>query len=333
MDPKTVTKRFAEPSEVSKNTPSLQRDEWLEGFAVGIRDNRYVLDELIPEKQVKKDSAKYRVYSPKGRFKAAARRAETALPEQSALEYSEDTYTAEEYAMSGWVSDDSLTNAHQAIDPLADEVEYLSTKIMLTQEILISNEYMSAIKAGGTDYYTLLTATTKWYGGTNIDILGNISTAIKAVAKATGNRPNITNMNTDTFEVVIHDTDVVDVLKRASIATVTEAIPIQQLRGMRIAIADAIVNAGTRETASYKNILYDVDTVTAFKQCVFISFVKANDKLTLGTNFVPKPFKVLRGRGTEGELRQATVVAVYKKLAPKVTNVGAGYVIANVLGS
>ena len=120
-----LDKRFADPSQVDKNQSSLQRDEWLEMVAAQYRDNEYVMDQFIPEMRVKKDSAKYRVYSPKGRFKAVPKRGETAKPEESALQYSEDSYLADEIALSGYVSDDAVQNAMNAIDPLADEAEYL----------------------------------------------------------------------------------------------------------------------------------------------------------------------------------------------------------------
>lgn len=331
-DEKNVTKKFAEPSSVTSQTPSLQKDEWLTNFSVGFRDNRYVTDVLIPELAVKKDSAKYRVVSPKGRFKGAAKRAETALPQQAALQYSEDTYTAEEYALEGWVSDDAIRNAADDIQPLADEAEYLTGKIQLTEEILRVTEIFDAIKAGGTDYYTLLTAATKWDGGASADILGDLSTAIKTISTNIGIRPNVASLDTTTYEVVLQDSEVSDILRRNGSAVLTDATPINTLRGLRLLIADAVVNIGTQESASYSNILYDVDVSTAFKQTVVVAYANAADKLTIGRNFVPKPFLAFRGRGLEGDRRQATLVYVAKKLAPKVTNIGAAYAIAKVLG-
>jgi len=332
MPDKYMTKRFGEPTQVDSNTPHLQRDEWLEQFVVGFRDNVLVLDELLPELAVRKDSAKYRVYSRKGYFKGAPPRGETALPEQSALQYDEDTYSAEEYALEGWVSDDSVRNAARDIDPFADEAEYLSQKVRLTQEILISNEITTAIKSAGANYYTLLAALTNWATGANANILGNLSTGIRTIARNIGRRPNVLVMNTDTYEVVLNNSTVIDILKRTSQGVVTDGMPIPSLRGLRILMSDAVVNTGTWDVEAFTNIMYDVDAVLPFMQQVIMAYVQPNDKLTLGRNFVPKPFTVYRGRGLEGDRRQCSLVAVWKKLAPKVTNVNAGYVIANVLG-
>jgi hypothetical protein len=329
--PKEIVKKLGEPSSITTNTPSLRRDDWLENFAVGIRDNTYVMSEFLPEMAVQKDSAKYRVYSPMSYFKAAPKRAETALPEQSALKYDEDIYYAEEYALEGWVSDDAVRNSPNGLDPFTDETDYLTRKIFLTEEILIVNEIQSAVKAAGTGYYRSLTALTCW-NGADANILGDLSQAIITVTNNIGKRPNLLSMNTDTYETVCADGTVQQILAFNSPSVVTAAMPIPSLRGLRIVLADATVNAGTYETPSYSNILYDVDAVTPLRQTVIAAYVSPNDKLTLGRNFVPKAFKVLKGRGLEGDRRQASLVAVWKKLAPKVTNVNAGYVIGNVLG-
>lgn len=329
---KSVAKKFAEPSQIDTQTPSLQREYWLENFIVGVRDNMLVMDSFIPELPVKKDTAKYRVYSPKGYFKGAPKRAETALPEQSALIYSEDVYVAEEYALEGWVSDDSVRNAADDLDPFADEADYQAKKILLTQEILITNEIQTAIKAAGAAYYTALTALQAWNGGANAAILNNLSTAIITIVNNIGKRPNQIGLNTDTYEAVINDATVLAILALRSSAVVTDAMPIPSLRGLRIVMADAVVNTGTWDVPVYTNILYDVDPVTPLNQNVIVAYVSPGDKLTLGRNFVPKPFRVYRGRGLEGDRRQCSLVMTYKKLAPKVTNVGAGYIIGNVLG-
>jgi len=329
---KVIAKVFAEPSQIDKNTPGLQREEWLEAFATGFRDNTLVMDRLIPERPVKFDSATYRVYSPKGYFKAAPKRGETSLPEHAALQYSSDTYTTEEYALQGWVSDDAMRNKAGDLDPMADETEFLTGKIQLTQELLVTAEVLSAVKAAGTSYYTNLAAGTNWLSGASANVLGDLSTGIKAIVRNTGRRPNLTFMDTNTYEAVLHNSTVSDILRRASTGVLTEATPIPRLRGMGIEMADGIVNIGSQESPSYVSVLYDVDTVTALKQVCIIAYVDKSNRLTVGHNFVSKGFRVFSGRGLEGSLRQANVVAVWKKFAPKVTNVGALYLIGSVLG-
>ena len=328
---KEVVKKFADPSIVNSNSV-LKEDLFLTNVVVGIRANQYVMDNFLPEMPVKKDTDKIRVVSPDGFFKVASRREETALPEQAAVQFDEDTYSTDEFALEGWVSDDSIRNAIVQLDPLAREAEFLAKRMMLTQEVGIISEIFAALKAAGNTHYDLLGATENWNGGADSAPLDNISTAIKSIVSRTGMRPGIVSLSTDSFEAFINNDQVLDVLKRQSSAIVESSQPVSSIRGMRMQLADSVVNAGTFASTDYKNIQYDVNTTTQLFDTVLIAFVDAGDPLTLGHNFVSKPFRAYTGRGLEGDRRQATLVAVWKKFGPKITNIGAMHAVAKVLG-
>lgn len=332
MEPeKNVTRKFADPSIVDSNSV-LKEDLFLTNVAVGIRSNQYVMSNLLPDLQVRKDSDKIKVMSPKGYFKAASRRAETALPEQAAVQFAEDNYSTDEFALEGWVSDDSVRNAISQIQPMNAETEFLVKRILLSQEIGSVNEIFSAIKAAGATHYDILAAAAKWNGGASSAPLSDISKTIKLIVSRTGVRPNKISLATDSYEAFIQNAQVLDVLKRQSSAIVEQGMPVSTIRSMQMQLADAIVNAGSLDSPTFKNIQYDVNTTTQLFDTVIVSFVDAGDPLTLGHNFVSKPVKVLKGRGLEGDRRQATLVAVWKKFGPKITNIGAAHVIAKVLG-
>lgn len=328
---KTIVRKFADPSRVDSNSV-LKVDEFLTNVVVGVRDNQMVMGNLLPEQGVRKDTDKIQVRSPKGFFKTVSRRKETALPEQGALQFSEDTYLCEEFAMEGWVSDDAIRNAIVQLDPLSQEAEFLTKRIILTQELAIITEIFQAIKAAGATHYDILAADTKWNGGANSVPLTNISTAIKAIASRVGRRPNLVSLSTDVYEAFINNSQVIDVLKRSSQQVVESATPVSTIRGMGLQIADAIANEGTLDSPTYRNIQYDVATTTQLKDTVIVGYIEGNDPLTLGKTFVSKPLISFRGRGLEGDRRQATLVYVAKKFGPKVTNVGAAHIIAKVLG-
>lgn len=331
MGEQVVIKRFADPSRVDSNDV-LKEDLFLTNISVGIRDNQFVMDNLLPEEMVRKDTDKIQVASPKGWFKAASRREETGLPEQAGVQFSQDTYSCDEFALEGWVSDDAVRNAIVQLDPLAKETAFLTKRIMLTQEIGIVSEIFAAIKSAGATHYTILGAGANWNGGASSDPLGNISTAITKIVSRTGMVPNMISMSTDVYEAFVNNTKIVDILKQTSAAQITSEKPIAAIRGMRLQLANAVVNEGSLDTPSYKNIQYDINTTTQLYDTVIISFVDRADPLTLGHNFVSKPFRAFTGRGLEGDRRQATLTAVWKKFGPKVTNVGAAHIIGKVLG-
>jgi hypothetical protein len=300
---------------------------------VGIRANQYVMQNLLPDIGVKKDTDKIKVVNPAGFFKAASRRFDTALPEQAAVQFDEDTYACDEFALEGWVSDDAIRNAIVQLDPMARETEFLTKRILLTEEIARISEIFAAIKAAGATHYDILGAGANWNGGASSDPLGDISKAIKLIVQRTGVYPNLSSMSTDVYEAFINNTNVIDILKNVSTAVVDTAMPVSSIRGMKLQLANAVANAAEDlDSPTMRNIQYDVNTTTQLFDTVIVAFVDANDPLTLGHNFVSKPFKAFTGRGLEGDRRQASLVYTSKKFGPKVTNVGAAHVIAKVLG-
>ena len=331
MPGKNVSKRFSDPSAVVTNSVLVQ-SEFLTQVAVGVRDNQFVMGNLLPDVGVRKDTDKILVVSPKGMFKPAERRAETALPEQAAVQFAEDSYSTDEFALEGWVSDDAIRNAIVQIDPLSREAEFLMKRILLTQEIGIINEIFGAVKVAGVNYYKILGATEKWNGGSASAPLSDFSLCISKIAARTGYRPNIASMSSDAYEAFIGNAQVTEILRNTSASQITDAMPVAQIRGLRLQFADGVVNEGSIDTPSYKNIQYDVNTSTQLFDTVVVSYVAPGDTLTLGHNFVSKPVISFQGRGLEGDRRQATLVYVAKKFGPKVTNVGAAHVIGKVLG-
>jgi len=328
---KVITKKFADNSIVNSNSV-LTEDLFLTNVVVGIRANKYVMDNLLPEIQVKKDTDKIKVVAPDGHFKPASRREETALPEQAAVKFSEDTYSCDEFALEGWVSDDAIRNAIVQLDPLSKEAEFLTKRIFLTQEIGNAYEIFSAVKAAGATHYDILGANRNWNGGSSSVPLNDISDAIKSIASRIGMRPDKISLSTNTFEAFINNDQVDTILSKTSTKIIESAMPISSIRGMQMQLADAVVNSGTLDSPTYKNIQYDVNTTTQLFDTVVLAYADANDPLTLGHNFVSKPFKAFRGRGLQGDRRQATLVYVSKKFGPKVTNVGAAHIIGKVLG-
>lgn len=328
---KEIGKKFADPTMVTSQTV-LTQDEFLTNVVKGVRDNRFALGEILPDEEVRKDTDKIQVVNPAGHFKPASRREETALPEQSAVQFDEDTYSCDEFALEGWVSDKARKNAIASLDPLARQATYLAKKIMLTEEIAKISEIFSAIKSAGANYFDILGAAAKWNGGASSTPLDDISSAMIAIQKRTGVDANTITMQRASYEAFVNNDQVKNVLKYNQSGNVEALNPVDSIRGLRLVMANAVVNSGTTDSPTYVNILYDVSTTTQFYDAVLLSYVDPNDPLTFGYNMVSDPFFSAQLRGNEGARRKATLVYVSKEFGPKIINVGAGHIIAKVLG-
>lgn len=296
----------------------VHNDQVLSALSIKYTNREYTGGLWLPEFPVSKETGKYRIYSRDGWFKGAPKKADGALTEEATLSYDEGTYSCYERAIKDIVTDRALSYADAPVSPKMDTVEFLTEKVLLSKEldVWILLVGTSGLKQGG--YYTALTATTAWDGGSNPDILGDLSSAIKTIAKAIGKRPNQISFNTDIAEAVAQDDKIMEILKHHSTDMITGIGLPGSLRSMKIIITDALLNTADEGlTASYDYVLSDN---------IVCGFVNPKNKLTLGRTFVAKKNKVARWRDEDREGEFFKVNTVY---SPKITTLAAGYMFTN----
>jgi hypothetical protein len=137
-------------------------------------------------------------------------------------------------------------------------------------------------------------------------------------------------MNNDTYEDMLTNSAIVEIIKYTTAAIMTEDQPVQKLRGMKITLADATANtADPDDTAVYQNVLVH----STEKDCAIVAFVKLGDPLNFGVTFVSRANRVQRWRGAEGEDREGEFIKASKIYCAKVLSVGSAYLIMNVEGN
>jgi len=313
-------------------SPYTKVDKVLTRLTVKFKTNVYVSDRILPDFKVQKESDKYRIYNKTGFFKGAPKKGDTAKTAEDMMSFSEGTYSCDEYAIKAIVSDRGVQNTDAPIKPFIDVTNFLSDKLALAEEIARCDLALTTLYAAAATR-TVLDGTTNWKSGSGtIDILGNISDAIIAISKGTGNRPNVLMMDTETFEVMCTDSSLITILQNTTSRPIEAEKPISVIRGLPITLADAVVNtADEGATATYYNVLYD--TASSYKQCVLLAYVNSGSPVNFGVNFVSRQRQIQRFRGTEGEDRGGTFLKASKVFGPKILNSSAGYIITNVLGA
>lgn len=304
------------------NKQYIHDDKVLTGISVKYTNNEYVGKLFLPERGVDKETGKYRVYDRSGFFKGAPKKADGAITEEATMAYDEGTYSCYERAIKDIVTDRAMQYADAPVQPKIDTTEFLTEKVLLSQELDIWTLITGTSGLNQAGYRSVLAATTAWVDGTNPDILGDLSTAIKAIAKAIGKRPNMIAFNTEVAEAVAQDDSVMEILKYHGDKLVTgDALP-EMLRKMRVVYADALYNSSDEgTTASYNYVISD-NAVCAY--------VSSGHPLTLGRSFVSAQQKVARWRDDD---RQGEFIKVNKVYTPKLTTLGAGYIFTNCKNS
>lgn len=298
---------------------NVRDDKFLTGLAVRYSNNEFTGKQFLPEYTVMKESDKYRIFRKDGFYKGAPKKADGAITEEATLSYDEGTYSTYERAIKDIVTDRAMQNADAPVRPKIDATNFLTEKVMLSEEIDIWALVLGTSGLESGSYYSNLTATTAWIGGTDPDILSDLSDAIVLISKAIGKRPNKISFTTEVSEAITQDPVIREILKYHTSAMISgDGIP-TTLRNMKITISDGLWNASDEgQTASYEYIM---------KYRVPICYVSPGDNLTLGRTFVSKGFKVVRWRDDD---REGEFIKVNKVYAPKITNIDAGYMYKRV---
>lgn len=298
---------------------NIKVDKFLTGLAVRYSNNEFVGGQFLPEYNVQKESDKYRIFRKDGFFKGAPKKADGATTEEATLSYDEGTYSAYERAIKDIVTDRAMQNADAPVRPKIDVTNFLTEKVLLSEEIDIWALLLGTSGLESGSYYGNLTATTAWIDGTDPDILKDLSDAIVAISKLIGKTPNKIGFTTEVSEAIVRDPVIREILKYHTSAMITgNALP-PTLRNMEIVIADGLWNtADEGQTASYEYIM---------KYRVPIAFIDAGNPLTLGRTFVSKKQKVVRWRDDD---REGEFIKVNKVYSPAMMNLSAGYMYKRV---
>ncbi len=298
---------------------NVREDKFLTGLAVRYANNQFVGNMWLPEYNVQKESDKYRIFRKDGFFKGAPKKADGAITEEASVSYDEGTYSCYERAIKDIVTDRAMQNADAPVRPKIDTTNFLSEKILLSQEIDIWALILGTSGLESGSLYSDLTSTTAWIGGTDPDILKDLSDAIVLISKSIGKSPNQISFTTEVSEAITRDPVIREIMKYQPNNMISgNALP-ATLRNMKVIIADGLWNTSDEgQTASYEYIM---------KYRVAIGYVSPSDNLTLGRTFVSKGFKAVTWRDDD---REGEFIKINKVYAPKLMNSSAGYMYKRV---
>lgn len=298
---------------------NVRNEKFLTGLALRYANRQFTGGQWLPEYGVQKESDKYRIFRKDGFFKGAPKKADGAITEEASLSYDEGTYSTYERAIKDIVTDRAMQNAEAPVRPKIDTTNFLTEKVLLSQEIDIWALLLgtSGLEAGSQ--YANLTSTTAWIQGTDPDILKDLSDAIVAISKTIGRTPNQIGFTTEVSEAITRDPIIREIMKYHPNNMIEgNALP-STLRNMKVIIADGLWNTVDEgQTAAYEYIL---------KYRVPIAYVSPSDNLTLGRTFVSKAFKTVSWRDDD---REGDFIKVNKVYAPAIMNVSAGYMYKRV---
>jgi hypothetical protein len=230
----------------------VQINPMLTNIAVAYQNSEFVADQVFPDLPVDLRTDRYWVYDPRtflqasgldSTGKALSLRKPTAPAREVNFSLSRDQYYAEEYAKKSPIADETGTEIGYTAGANAVLNAQMDTTEMLTEQLKVDREMMSAYRACRTSLYpnsnkvTLTTggSGTSWasYASANSNPFSNLRDAKVTVRKKIMREPNSALYTVDTAQTLADHPLVKDLIKYTSKdALSSSGLPVV-LRGLR----------------------------------------------------------------------------------------------------
>jgi hypothetical protein len=219
---------------------SIHIDVFLTDVSLAYRNGTYVGDQVYPQVNVDKRSAKWPVYGRENLRRRENRRGKTGFAAEVGMSLSSDAYVAEEHCLRTLVSREDIQLADDPVNPEMDATEFLA------DQVLLGYEYDVAARATSTAVVTsnsTLAGTTQWSDYTNSTPLTNIRDARITVRQNVLMAPTHILLPYEVALVLADHPSIKDLIKYTDPNALTESGLPPTLRGLRVIEASAIQDA------------------------------------------------------------------------------------------
>lgn len=303
------------------------------------RPTGFVADQLFPVLPVKKRSDLYYVWDKGQRFRLErsdgrnTMRADGARSKQVNFGFTTANYSAEEWALSTFVTDEERDNQDQPLQLEVSKVQGTQDLLLLDYELRVANLVTTTGNYDSTNF-TTLAGTSQWNNASfasqtngNVSVIKqNLDDGKEAIRKATGGLdPNVIVVPAAVERVMARDLGFADLLKHNSahpdLLTNGDLPP--TIFGMRVLRPRAVYTSTVEgETETYTDV---------WGKNVIMAYVAPNPGLNIisfGYSFRSRPWQVKTWRE---EAESKTMYEPSMVQDEKLTAKGAGYLIQNAI--
>lgn len=194
-------------------------DPALSNVSIKYTNDIFIADVLVPMLKVAKQTGKYYIYDKSNlRVDATARAAGAGANEIDFGVAPTGTFSTSDHALKGFVSDEVQDQADSALNPLIDETETITEKLMLDRETNAANLLFSTTNITNN---TTLSGTSQWSDYDNSDPIGDIRTARISVHQNTFKLPNTLVLGKQVYDILIEHPQVIERIKYSQLGIAT----------------------------------------------------------------------------------------------------------------
>lgn len=274
-------------------------DPALSNVSVKYTNDTFIADQIFPVVPVSKQTGKYYVYDKSNLRIDKSLRAAGSGANEVDFGLSTSSFSCDDHALKGFVADEIQDQAEAALNPLIDETDAITEKLMLDRESALATTMAST--ANFTQNVTLA-GTTQWSDYANSDPIGDVRTARTTVHASTFKKPNTLIMGKQVFDMLIEHPAIIERIKYSQLGVVTAELLARVFQVERVLVGEAGANTAAEGQADSMSYVWGKHAWVAY-----INPRVSLKSLTVGLTFTYKTRIVKRWRDED---REGTYVRV-----------------------
>lgn len=298
-------------------------DPALSNVSVKYSNDTFIADLIFPTLKVAKQTGKYYIYDKSNLRRDKSNRSAGSPSNEIDFGLSlSAVFSCDDHALKGFVADEVQDQAEVALNPLVDETETITEKLMLDREVALST--MLADTAQVTQN-TTLSGTSQWSDYSNSDPIGDVRTARTTIHTNTFKKPNTMIMGKQVFDMLCEHPQIIERIKYSQLGVVTAELMARVFQVEKILVGEAGYNTAAEGQTDSLSYVWGKHCVLAFIN----PKITGLKTFTLGLTFTYAMREVKRWRDED---REGTYVRVGKdNYVQKFIADTCGYLIKNAI--
>lgn len=212
-------------------------DPALSNVSIKYTNDTFIADLLFPVFKTAKQTGKYFQYDKSNlRVDQTTRAAGAGANEIDFGVTLSGVFYCDDHALKGFVADEVQDQAEAALNPLIDETEIITEKMMLDRETNASN-IMS--NTSTLTQNVILSGTAQWSDYNNSDPVGDIRLARTTVHQNTFKKPNTLVLSKLTYDILIEHPQIIERIKYSALGVVTPELMARVFQVEKVIVGEA----------------------------------------------------------------------------------------------
>lgn len=262
-------------------------DPALSNVSVKYTNESFIADLIFPTLKVAKQTGKYYIYDKSNLRRDKSNRAAGSPSNEVDFGLSlSGVFACDDHALKGFVADEIQEQAEAALNPLVDETEVITEKLMLDREVTLAT--MLADTAQVTQN-TTLSGTSQWSDYSNSDPIGDVRTGRTTIHAATFKKPNTLILSKQVFDILVEHPAIIERIKYSQLGVVTAELLARLFQVEKVLIGEAGQNTAVEGQTDVLAYVWGKHAILAY-----INPKIGLKSLTLGVTFTYKERQVKR---------------------------------------